>query len=166
MFRPHTAIFMCYSILSRSWCSVMPFFPMPWCQPCAPADSLLIVSVLEYLCCLCGLHVACLLLSVLFLSALFIFGCVVVPSVFVFMCAVAVGVLCKFRVVCQRWGYWGLCLYHLAVDCACWLCVCSISLMYWGVFLSFLLLLILTPGCLLLVMWLVWRGTSMLYKAA
>jgi hypothetical protein len=24
MFRPHTAIFKCYSILSRSWCSVMP----------------------------------------------------------------------------------------------------------------------------------------------
>jgi hypothetical protein len=26
MFRPHTAIFRCYSILSRSWCSVMPIF--------------------------------------------------------------------------------------------------------------------------------------------
>jgi hypothetical protein len=26
MFRPHTAIFKCYSILSRSWCSVMPIF--------------------------------------------------------------------------------------------------------------------------------------------
>jgi hypothetical protein len=39
------------------------------------------------------------------LFALSIFGCVVVPSVFVFMCAVNVGVLCKFRVVCQRWGY-------------------------------------------------------------
>jgi hypothetical protein len=24
MFRPHTAIFRCYNILSRSWCSVMP----------------------------------------------------------------------------------------------------------------------------------------------
>jgi hypothetical protein len=34
MFRPHTAIFKCYSILSRSWCSVMPIFlPMPGCQP-------------------------------------------------------------------------------------------------------------------------------------
>jgi hypothetical protein len=27
MFRPHKAIFRCYSILFRSWCSVMPFFP-------------------------------------------------------------------------------------------------------------------------------------------
>jgi hypothetical protein len=26
MFRPHTAIFKCYSILSRSWCSLMPIF--------------------------------------------------------------------------------------------------------------------------------------------
>jgi hypothetical protein len=26
MFRPHAAIFRCYSILSRSWCSVMPVF--------------------------------------------------------------------------------------------------------------------------------------------
>jgi hypothetical protein len=26
MFRPHMAIFRCYSILSRSWCSVMPIF--------------------------------------------------------------------------------------------------------------------------------------------
>jgi hypothetical protein len=26
MFRPHTAIFRCHSILSRSWCSVMPIF--------------------------------------------------------------------------------------------------------------------------------------------
>jgi hypothetical protein len=26
MFQPHTAIFKCYSILSRSWCSVMPIF--------------------------------------------------------------------------------------------------------------------------------------------
>jgi hypothetical protein len=26
MFRPHTAIFKCYSKLSRSWCSVMPIF--------------------------------------------------------------------------------------------------------------------------------------------
>jgi hypothetical protein len=26
MFWPHTAIFKCYSILSRSWCSVMPIF--------------------------------------------------------------------------------------------------------------------------------------------
>jgi hypothetical protein len=33
----------------------------------APADGVLIVSVrvLEYLCCLCGRHVACLLLSVI-----------------------------------------------------------------------------------------------------
>jgi hypothetical protein len=54
MFQPHTAIFRCYSILSRSWCS---FLPMSGCQPCAPADGVLIVSVrvLEYLCCLCGL---------------------------------------------------------------------------------------------------------------
>jgi hypothetical protein len=31
------------------------------CQPCAPVDGVLIVSVrvLEYLCCLCGQHVAC-----------------------------------------------------------------------------------------------------------
>jgi hypothetical protein len=36
------------------------------------------------------------------LSALFIFGYVVVPSLFVFIYAVDVGVLCKFRVVCQR----------------------------------------------------------------
>jgi hypothetical protein len=36
------------------------FFPIPGCQPCAPADDVLIVSVrvLEYLCCLCGRHVA------------------------------------------------------------------------------------------------------------
>jgi hypothetical protein len=65
MFRPHTAIFRCYSILSRSWCSVMPIFAYvmlsAMCQPCAP-DVVLIVSVrlLEYLCCLCGRHVACL----------------------------------------------------------------------------------------------------------
>jgi hypothetical protein len=26
IFRPHTAIFKCYSILCRSWCSVMPIF--------------------------------------------------------------------------------------------------------------------------------------------
>jgi hypothetical protein len=46
MFRPHTAIFMCYSILSRSWCSVMPIFlPMSGCQPCASPDVVLIVSV-------------------------------------------------------------------------------------------------------------------------
>jgi hypothetical protein len=33
---------------------------MPGCQPCAPADDVFIVSVrvLEYLCCLCGRHVA------------------------------------------------------------------------------------------------------------
>jgi hypothetical protein len=33
---------------------------MSGCQPCAPADGVLIVSVrvLEYLCCLCGRHVA------------------------------------------------------------------------------------------------------------
>jgi hypothetical protein len=33
---------------------------MPGCQPCAPADGLLIVSVrvLEYFCCLYGRHVA------------------------------------------------------------------------------------------------------------
>jgi hypothetical protein len=39
---------------------------MSGCQPCAPAGGVLIVSVrvLEYLCCLCGRHVACLLLSV------------------------------------------------------------------------------------------------------
>jgi hypothetical protein len=55
--------------------------------------------VLEYLCCLCGRHVACLLLSVLFLSVLFMFGCVVVPSVFVSMCAVDVGVLCNVYVI-------------------------------------------------------------------
>jgi hypothetical protein len=64
MFRPQTSIFRCYSILSRSWCSVMPIFlPLSGCQPCAPADGVLIVSalVLEYLCCLCGRHVACLL---------------------------------------------------------------------------------------------------------
>jgi hypothetical protein len=38
---------------------------MPGCQPCAPADGVFMVSVrvLEYLCCLCGRHVACLLLS-------------------------------------------------------------------------------------------------------
>jgi hypothetical protein len=42
----------------------MPFFPYAkvpaMCQPCVPADSVLIVSVrvLEYLCCLCGRHVA------------------------------------------------------------------------------------------------------------
>jgi hypothetical protein len=38
---------------------------MPGCQPCAPADGVLIVGVrvLEYLCCPCGRHVACLLLS-------------------------------------------------------------------------------------------------------
>jgi hypothetical protein len=37
------------------------FLPMTGCQPCAPADGVLIVSVrvLEYLCCLCGRHVAC-----------------------------------------------------------------------------------------------------------
>jgi hypothetical protein len=34
---------------------------MSGCQPCAPADGVLIVSVrvLEYLCWLCGRHVAC-----------------------------------------------------------------------------------------------------------
>jgi hypothetical protein len=33
---------------------------MSGCQPCDPADGVLIVSVrvLEYLCCLCGRHVA------------------------------------------------------------------------------------------------------------
>jgi hypothetical protein len=37
---------------------------MSLCQPCAPPDVVIIVSVrlLEYLCCLCGRHVACLLL--------------------------------------------------------------------------------------------------------
>jgi hypothetical protein len=43
MFRPHTAIFGCYSILSRGWCSVMPIFAyvmLPamcfcwWCAYC------------------------------------------------------------------------------------------------------------------------------------
>jgi hypothetical protein len=39
MFRPHTAIFRCYSILSRSWCSVMPIFayvmlPAMWFSWC------------------------------------------------------------------------------------------------------------------------------------
>jgi hypothetical protein len=57
MFRPHTAIFRCYSILSRSWCSVMPIFAyvmLPaMCQTSSP-DVVLIFSVrlLEYLCCL------------------------------------------------------------------------------------------------------------------
>jgi hypothetical protein len=41
--------------------------PMWCCQPRTSADGVLIVSVrlLEYLCCLCGRHVACFLLSVL-----------------------------------------------------------------------------------------------------
>jgi hypothetical protein len=64
MFRPHTAIFRYYNILSRNWCSVMPISVMSWRQPCASAYGVLIISVrlLEYLCCLCGRHVACLLL--------------------------------------------------------------------------------------------------------
>jgi hypothetical protein len=49
MFRPHTAIFKCYTILSWSWCSVMPIFAyvmLPaMCQPCASPDVVLIVSV-------------------------------------------------------------------------------------------------------------------------
>jgi hypothetical protein len=41
----------------------MPIFCLSGCQPCAPADGVLIVGirVLEYLCCLCGRHVVCLL---------------------------------------------------------------------------------------------------------
>jgi hypothetical protein len=40
MFRPHTAIFRCYSILSRSWCSVMPIFSL-----CDVASHVLLLMV-------------------------------------------------------------------------------------------------------------------------
>jgi hypothetical protein len=40
MFRPHEAIFRCYSILSRSWCSVMPIFCL-----CQGASHVLLLMV-------------------------------------------------------------------------------------------------------------------------
>jgi hypothetical protein len=100
MFRSHTAIFRCYSILSRSWCSVMrisAYVMLPamcfswWCAycQCLSVNYIMLCFVmliiyliaificfylwylwlctstylLEYLCCLCGRHVACLFLS-------------------------------------------------------------------------------------------------------
>jgi hypothetical protein len=47
MFWPHTTICMSYSSLYRSWCSVMPFFSMPGCQPCASHVLLLMVCLLS-----------------------------------------------------------------------------------------------------------------------
>jgi hypothetical protein len=61
MFRPHTAIFRCYSILSRSWCSVMPIFAyvmLPamcfswWCAYCLCPFVRIFVLSLWPPCCL------------------------------------------------------------------------------------------------------------------
>jgi hypothetical protein len=71
MFRSHTAIFKCYSILSRSCCSVMPIFAyvvLPamcfgWrCAYCQCPFVRIFVLPLRPPCCLftlCGRHVAC-----------------------------------------------------------------------------------------------------------
>jgi hypothetical protein len=55
MFRPHTAIFKCYIIFYRSWCSVMPFFPYArvpamcscwWCAYCqCPCVRIFVLSL-------------------------------------------------------------------------------------------------------------------------
>jgi hypothetical protein len=61
MFQPHTAIFRCYSILSRSWCSVMPIFAyvmLPamcfswWCSYCQCPFVRIFVLSLWPPCCL------------------------------------------------------------------------------------------------------------------
>jgi hypothetical protein len=61
MFRPHTAIFRCYSLLSRSWCSVMPIFAyvmVPamcfcwWCAYCQCPCVIIFVLSLWPPCCL------------------------------------------------------------------------------------------------------------------
>jgi hypothetical protein len=64
--RPSSGVIVYFTEAGALLCQ---FFSMPVCRPCAPADGVLIVSVrvLEYLCCLCGRHVTCLLLLLLLL---------------------------------------------------------------------------------------------------
>jgi hypothetical protein len=118
MFRPHTAIFKCYNILSRSWCSVMQFFPMLECQPHAPADGVLIVSVrvLEYLCCLCGCLVAC--------------GPIValLPGMHLPSCSIAMTVSTRpppwLPLLCHRNVTQYTCIYSVCVCAHMCICVC------------------------------------------